>query len=48
MPNYKRIYLEGHYYFITVTTYNRNKILIQNIDLLRNSFENSKETLQKH
>lgn len=46
MPNYKRIYLKGHYYFITVTTYNRNNILIQNIDLLRKSFECSKQMFE--
>jgi REP element-mobilizing transposase RayT len=34
MPNYKRYYLENHYVFITVVTYNRNHILIKNIDSL--------------
>lgn len=39
MANYKRIYAENHYVFITVVTYNRNKILINNIDLLKTSFK---------
>lgn len=39
MPNYKRYYLNNHYVFITVITYNRNPILIKNIDLLRESFK---------
>ena len=35
---YKRLYVEGHDYFITVVTYERNPILIDNIELLRESF----------
>jgi len=42
MPNYKRFYLENSYIFITVVTYNRNPILIRNIDLLRDCFKQTK------
>ena len=43
MPNYKRYYIDNHYVFITVVTYNRSSILIENIDLLRECF---KQTLK--
>jgi putative transposase len=43
MPNYKRYYLQNHYVFITVVTYNRKPILIENIDLLRESFKNTRK-----
>lgn len=40
MPNYKRYYLQDyHYIFITIVTFQRQKILIDNIELLRNSFK---------
>lgn len=39
MPNYKRYYLNNHYVFITVVTYNRKPILVKNIDLLRECFK---------
>ena len=46
MPNYKRYYVQGYpYIFITMVTYNRQKILIDNIDLLRYAF---KKTLQNY
>lgn len=38
MPNYKRYYLENHSVFLTVVTYKRQPILIDNINLLRESF----------
>lgn len=41
MPNYKRYYLDNHYVFITVVTYNRKNILIDNIDLLRECFKST-------
>ncbi len=44
MPNYKRYYIENNYVFITVVTYNRSPILIQNIELLRECFKKTKET----
>jgi len=43
MPNYKRVFLNGHSYFFTITTQGRNPILIENIDLLRESFRVSKQ-----
>ena len=42
MPNYRRMYRKGHSYFLTVITYKRNPILIENIELLRESFRYSK------
>ena len=42
MANYKRIFLDGYSYFITVVTHQRNPILIDNIELLRQAFKNSK------
>jgi len=38
MANYKRIFLDGYSYYITIVTYERNPILIDNISLLRESF----------
>jgi putative transposase len=43
MSNYKRIFMDGYSYFITVVTHERNPILIKNIDLLRESFLVSKQ-----
>ena len=42
MANYKRIFLDGYSYFITVVTHQRNPILIENLELLRNAFRNSR------
>lgn len=42
MPNYKRIFLDGYSYFLTIKTYQNNPILIQNIELLRESFKYTK------
>ena len=42
MPNYKRIFLNGYSYFLTVKTYQNNSILIKNIELLRESFTYAK------
>jgi len=42
MSNYKRIYLENYSYYLTVVTQNRKSILIDNIELLRDSFRRSK------
>jgi putative transposase len=39
---YKRLFVEGHYYFFTVVTYQRNPILIDNIELLREAFRYAK------
>ena len=43
MSNYKRIFMDGYSYFITVVTHGRNPILIKNIALLRESFQVSKQ-----
>jgi len=42
MANYKRVFLDGYSYFITIVTHQRNPILIENIELLRESFRVSK------
>ena len=43
MSNYKRYYFNGYSYFITMVTQGRTPILIENIDLLRDSFKRSKQ-----
>ena len=43
MPNYKRIFIQGHSYFITIVTHDRQHILIKNIELLRYVFAESKK-----
>ena len=43
MPNYKRIFVQGHSYFITIVTHDRQHILIKNIELLRYVFAESKK-----
>jgi len=43
MPNYKRYFLHGHSYFLTVVTHQRQNILIDYIDILRESFRESKQ-----
>ena len=42
MAQYKRIFMQGHSYFITIVTHERNPILVDNIELLRESFRVSK------
>lgn len=44
MPNCKRFYIENSYVFITVVTYNRKHILIENIALLRECFRKTLKT----
>ena len=46
MANYKRIFLDGYSYYLTVVTHQRNPILIDNIELLRESFRVSKRKYQ--
>lgn len=36
---YRRVYLDGYNYFFTIVTYQRNPILVENIELLRESFK---------
>jgi putative transposase len=43
MPKYKRLFLAGHSYFLTMVTHRRLPILIDNIELLRESFRESKQ-----
>ena len=43
MPNYTRIFADGHPYFITIATEKRRPILIENITLLRQAFTHSKQ-----
>lgn len=40
---YKRIFIQNSFIHIVVVTYNRNSILVKNIDLLRESFKNAKQ-----
>ncbi len=42
MANYRRIFLNGFSYYLTIVTHKRNPILIDNIALLRESFRVSK------
>jgi len=46
MSDYKRVFIDGYSYYITVVTYKRNPILIDNIELLRESFKLSKKKYQ--
>ena len=47
MSNYKRMYLQGYdYVFFTIVTNNRENILIENIDLLRESFNNALDNFE--
>ena len=39
MSNFRRYYQNNNIVFITIVTYNRNPILIENIDILRNAFK---------
>ena len=39
---YRRIFLDGYCYYITIVTHSRNPILIENIELLRKSFSYAK------
>ena len=42
MPNYRRIFADGYSYHLTIVTHRRAPILIDHIDLLRQSFAQSK------
>ena len=43
MPNYRRRFQQEYTYFLTIITHKRNPILIENIELLRESFRQSKK-----
>lgn len=42
MATFRRVYAEGHYYFLTVVTEHRRPILIDHVELLREAFRHSK------
>lgn len=44
MSNYKRLFIQNSYLFLTINTNNRRHILIDNIGLLRESFKKAKQT----
>ena len=46
MADYKRLFLEGYSYYITIVTHRRNPILVDNIEVLRESFRESKRYYQ--
>jgi len=48
MSNYKRIYLPNYSYYLTVVTHERQPLLIEHIDLLRDSFRRSKKRYDYH
>jgi putative transposase len=43
MANYRRVFLDGYSYYLTIVTYRRNPILLENLSLLRRAFAYSKE-----
>ena len=43
MAKYKRLFLDGYSYYITIITHRRLPILIDNIEILRESFRESKQ-----
>lgn len=43
MANYRRVFADGYSYYITIVTHKRIPILIDNIELLRESFSKSKK-----
>ncbi len=45
---YRRIFAHRHSYFITMVTYNRKALLIDNIEILRNAFVWSKKKYEYH
>ena len=46
MPNYLRYYIENSMVFITIVTYNRQPILLDNIEILRQSMKDSRYNVQ--
>ena len=43
MATYKRVFLQGYSYFFTIVTHQREPILLDNIEILRESFRESKQ-----
>jgi len=48
MADYKRLFLQGHSYYLTIVTHRRKAILIDNIEALRESFRESKRYYDYH
>jgi putative transposase len=48
MADYKRIFLEGYSYYLTIVTHQRSPILIEHIETLRESFRESMRYYQYH
>jgi len=48
MADYKRLFLQGHSYYLTIVTHRRKAILIDNIEALRESFRESKRYYAYH
>jgi len=46
--NYRRIYLNNYSYYLTLVTYRRKPILIENIEILRDAFKRSKQKYRYH
>lgn len=44
MSNYRRLFIQNSYLFLVITTNYRRPILIDNIELLRESFKRAKQT----
>ena len=43
--NYRRVYIKDSKIFITMVTSKRHPILIENIEILRNSFKQTKQKI---
>ena len=46
--NYKRVYLDGYSYYLTLVTQGRKPLLVDNIGLLRDAFKRSKQKYRYH
>ncbi len=45
---YRRLFLPGHSYYLTLVTYRRKPLLVEHIDLLREAFRKSRERYAYH
>ena len=43
MADYKRLFLDGYSYYLTIVTHKRMPLLIEHIEALRESFRESKQ-----
>lgn len=46
MPNYRRVFIKNTYVFITIITYNRKPLLVENIECLKESLLKTKEKFE--